>query len=323
MFGKGKDNSISITDTIKKLDEFAIASFYLGISTLPCLIHSPLREDNHPSFYLYYKDNKVFFKDFAKGDSGDIITLLSKLWGLNIHDTVIKIINIDKSSNIIIKKYGKKNVYKKSNIKLECKTRLWKKHDIEYWEQFGISLKWLKYVEVYPICNILLYKDNKKIILTADKYAYAYVEHKEGNCTLKIYQPYNTKGYKWTNKHDNSVISLWTKVPEYADNVCICSSLKDALCLWINSGIPSIAIQGEGYAISETAKKELLRRFKQVFICLDNDDVGLKNAEKLAEKTGFTNIVLPPFEGGKDISDLFKSVGKNEFNKIIKTQFKI
>jgi hypothetical protein len=265
----------------------------------------------------------VFFKDFAKGDTGDIITLLSKLWGLNIHDAVIKIINNDKSGNIILKKYGKKNVYKKSNIILRCKTRLWKKHDIEYWEQFGISLKWLKYAEVYPICNILLYKDNKKITLTADKYAYAYVEHKEGNCTLKIYQPYNTKGFKWTNKHDSSVISLWTKVPEYADNVCICSSLKDALCLWINSGIPSIAIQGEGYAISETARKELLRRFKQVFICLDNDDVGLKNAEKLAEKTGFTNIILPPFEGGKDISDLFKSVGKNEFNKIIKTQFKI
>lgn len=323
MFGKGKDNSISITDTIKKLDEFAVASFYLGISTLPCLIHSPLREDNNPSFYLYYKDNKVFFKDFAKGDSGDIITLLSKLWSLNIHDTVIKIINNGKSGNIIIKKYGKKNVYKRSNIKLECKTRLWKKHDVEYWEQFGISLKWLKYAEVYPICNILLCKDNKKIILTADKYAYAYVEHKEGNCTLKIYQPYNTKGFKWTNKHDSSVISLWTKVPEYADNVCICSSLKDALCLWINSGIPSIAIQGEGYAISETAKKELLRRFKQVFICLDNDKVGLKNAEKLAEKTGFTNIILPPFEGGKDISDLFKSVGKEEFNKIIKKQFKI
>lgn len=323
MFGKGKDNSISITNTIKKLDEFAVASFYLGISTLPCLIHSPLREDNNPSFYLYSKDNKVFFKDFAKGDSGDIITLLSKLWSLNIHDTVIKIINNGKSGNIIIKKYGKKNVYKRSNIKLECKTRLWKKHDVEYWEQFGISLKWLKYAEVYPICNILLCKDNKKIILTADKYAYAYVEHKEGNCTLKIYQPYNTKGFKWTNKHDSSVISLWTKVPEYADNVCICSSLKDALCLWINSGIPSIAIQGEGYAISETAKKELLRRFKQVFICLDNDKVGLKNAEKLAEKTGFTNIILPPFEGGKDISDLFKSVGKEEFNKIIKKQFKI
>lgn len=323
MFGKGKDNSISITNAIKKLDEFTVASFYLGISTLPCLIHSPLREDNNPSFYLYYKDNKVFFKDFAKGDSGDIITLLSKLWSLNIHDTVIKIINNDKSGNIILKKYGKKNVYKKSNTILKCKTRLWKKHDIEYWEQFGISLKWLKYAEVYPICNILLYKDNKKITLTADKYAYAYVEHKEGNCTLKIYQPYNTKGFKWTNKHDSSVISLWTKVPKYADNVCICSSLKDALCLWINSGIPSISIQGEGYAISETARKELLRRFKQVFICLDNDDVGLKNAERLAEKTGFTNIVLPPFEGGKDISDLFKSVGKNEFNKIIKIQFRI
>ena len=69
--------------------------------------------------------------------------------------------------------------------------------------------------------------------------------------------------------------------------------------------------------MSDTAISELKRRYKQVFICLDNDEPGLKDAQKLSEETGFTNVVLPPFNEGKDISDLMKSRGRNEFLKII------
>ena len=126
----------------------------------------------------------------------------------------------------------------------------------------------------------------------------------KSKCGRKIYQPFNKNGYKWSNRHDRSVISLWTKVPLQGDRICICSSLKDALCLWANTGIPSLAIQGEGYRMSDTAISELKRRYKQVFICLDNDEPGLKDAQKLSEDTGFTNVVLPPFNGGQDISEL-------------------
>ena len=84
-----------------------------------------------------------------------------------------------------------------------------------------------------------------------------------------------------------------------------------------NTGIPSLAIQGEGYRMSDTAISELKRRYKQVFICLDNDEPGLKDAQKLAEETGFTNVVLPKFEGGKDISDAFKILGKEKWLKLI------
>jgi hypothetical protein len=54
---------------------------------------------------------------------------------------------------------------------------------------------------------------------------------------------------------------------------------------------------------------------------LDNDEPGLKDAQKLSEETGFTNIVLPQFDEGKDISDLFKAKGKEEFIRIIKPLF--
>ena len=161
------------------------------------------------------------------------------------------------------------------------------------------------------------------MVFGADKYAYAYVEKKEGHITLKIYQPFNTKGFKWSNQHDGSVISLWTKLPKSGDKVCICASLKDALCLWANTGIPSIALQGEGYGISDTVIKELKERFTNVYILFDNDEAGLIDGEKLSKETGFTNIVLPKFEGGKDISDYYFILqDKQEFKKQMLNLFK-
>lgn len=323
--------SVTLSDILEKTTEANILSFYLGVTKIPCIISSPLRKDNKPSFGLYSPDGKrIYFVDFATRDRGGIFDLFCQMWNCNYREVLTRI-SKDMSKLCSI---GMPNVYKynpcsvkstfecRKNSDLQCKIRDWAPYDIEYWASYGISLEWLKYAEVYPISHKIITKGSERYVFRADKYAYAYVEHKEGKITLKIYQPFNKCGYKWSNKHDNSVISLWTKVPEYGEQICICSSLKDALCLWANTGIPSLAIQGEGYNMSNTAIGELKRRYKQIFICLDNDAPGLKDAKKLAEKTGFTNVVLPFFNEGKDISDLFKAKGKKEFLKIIKPLFK-
>jgi hypothetical protein len=326
---KGK-SSVTLSDILEKTTEANILSFYLGVTKIPCTIPSPLRKDNKPSFGLYSPNGKrIYFVDFATKDRGDVFNLLCQMWGCNFSEALTRISkDIPKLCSI-----GTSNVYKhipctvrstiecRKSTDLQCKVRDWASYDVEYWKSYGISLDWLKYAEVYPISHKIIIKDGHRYVFEADKYAYAYVEHKEGKVTLKIYQPFNKNGYKWSNKHDNSVISLWTKVPEYGEQICICSSLKDALCLWANTGIPSLAIQGEGYRISNTAISELKRRYKQIFICLDNDEPGLKDAQKLTEETGFTNVVLPPFNEGKDISDLYKARGKDEFLRIIKPLF--
>ena len=199
---------------------------------------------------------------------------------------------------------------------LQCRIRCWRQHDIEYWGSFGISLEWLKYADIYPISHKIVIKGSDRFTFAADKYAYAYVERKEGKVTLKIYQPFST-AFKWSNKHDRSVISLWTKIPESGEKSVICASMKDALCLWANTGIPAIAMQGEGYTMSDTAISELKRRYKEIYILLDNDEAGLEDARKLSESTGFTNLVLPDY-GYKDVSDLYKGLqDPNRFKQVI------
>ena len=315
MISKGR-KSEEYTD-ISSIREADIASYYLGIKSIPCLITSPLRQDRKPSFALFSNDGKeVGYIDYSTKEHGSIINLLMKLWNCTFNQAKERIANDlgNFNNNISIKSSSNSNIAirTKSDITLQCKIRDWRKYDIDYWNSYGISLQWLKYADVYPISHKIIIKDNIKSIFGADKYAYAYVEFKESKTTIKIYQPFNTNGFKWANNHDKSVISLWTKVPKDGNKICICSSLKDALCLWANTGIPALAIQGEGYNISNTAINELKRRFKRVYILLDNDEPGVKDSLILAEKTGFTNIILPKFENGKDISDYYKVLNNKE-----------
>lgn len=327
MISKGRESSEPIPN-LGDLSEADIAAYYFNIKSIPCLIHSPLRQDKKPSFALYSPDGKsVNYKDFSTREGGCIWTLLMKLWncgGVEVRRRIYNDLGRDSLGTAIgVGSYSRRGIKVNSYLDLQCKVREWRPYDLQYWGSYGISLNWLKYADVYPISHKIIVKDDISYVFGADKYAYAYVEFKEGRVTLKIYQPFNTNGYKWSNRHDKSVISLWTKVPRCGERICICSSLKDALCLWANTGIPSIAIQGEGYGMSDTAISELKKRFKHIYILLDNDKAGLEDAIKLSSRTGFTNIVLPQFSGGKDISDYYKVVNNREtFKETILKLFK-
>ena len=327
MISSGK-SSFTLDDVLRVASEAQIVSYYLGIQKVPCIINSPLRQDRHPSFGLYSPNGtEINYIDFSTRDSGTIFTLLKNMWNLDYPEVFKRICqDFSKfSSKATVTKSTKCDVTSQgssSNIDMKCKVREWKDYDLEYWASYGITLPWLKYANVYPISHKIIVKDGKEFVFGADKYAYAYVEFKEGKTTLKIYQPFNKRGFKWANKHDRSVISLWTKVPKIGDKICICSSLKDALCLWANTSIPAIAIQGEGYGISDTAISELKRRYKEIYILLDNDEAGLRDGEKLSASTGFINLVLPNINGAKDVSDLYKSLeNKKRFKNIILNLF--
>lgn len=317
-------SSISIAELKEKVSDADLVSYYLGVRKIPCIINSPLRKDNHPSFGLYSKDGKkINWVDFATKDKGSVYDLLCKMWHCSFKEMLDRIAkDLDKfNESTSVNAYVPCEVEstENSSTDLQVKVREWRDYDIKYWESYGVSLEWLNYAEVYPISHIIWIKGDNRYVMSAYKYAYAFVEHKEGRDTIKVYQPFAERKRKWVNKHDRSVISLWTKIPERGDKLVICSSLKDALCLWSNTGIPAVALQGEGYGISDTALTELKRRYKQIYILFDNDEAGLIDGKKLAAQTGFINVVLPPFEGGKDVSDLYKSKSLEEFLLIINT----
>lgn len=302
-----------------KVSEADVLGHYLGIKSIPCLIISPFRLDTKPSLAFYSPDgihiNYIDFGDMQ--NRGSFMTFFMKLWKLDYNSTIDKIVKeVVKRKNVAVSN-GKAATVPKVKIcgktELQCTVRSWEKHDIDYWKSYGIPLSLLKWAEVYPISHKIIKKDNKTMVFPAERYCYTFVERKDGRITHKFYQPFNTNGYKWQNNHDKSVLGLWTKLPEEGEQVCICSSVKDALCLISNMHIPCICLQGEGYPISNTAATELKRRFNYVFVCLDNDEPGKLDAFKLSQANNFINVQIPPFEGGKDISDYYKVFGEEKF----------
>lgn len=325
-------SSVSKAELFTRFSEVdVLTKVFHSITSLPCKISSPFRVDNNPSFSIYMGDNNhIYYKDFGdSNEHGGLLDLLCKYWKCTFNQCLDKIYSLmsegSQDSSLTLRPKQLKVLTRKETqeaTKLQIVKRPWHQYDREYWSSYGIELKWLRYVEVFPISyKIITKKDpetskTKTYIFSADKYAYCFVERKEGKVSLKIYQPFNTKGYKWCSKMDSSVIGLWNKIPKTGDRVVICSSLKDALCLRCQCNIPTLCLQGEGYNMSQTAVKELKKRYKKVFICFDTDAPGLADAEKLSQQTGFPFIV-PDLHGEKDLSDYYKSLqNKEEFKQI-------
>ena len=154
-----------------KISDADILSKYLGITQIPCVRQSTLRSDNRPSFGLYSPDGThINYIDFGTKDKGTTLTLLSKMWNTDTYNTIKKINDeiglISNSHGIItLNKSNNRVVVKKSvNTDLKCKIREWKDYDIKYWESYGISLKWLKLAEVYPISHKIIVKNNHNML---------------------------------------------------------------------------------------------------------------------------------------------------------------
>ena len=325
MVSKGTD-TISIDDVRRITTDYEVVNKYLGISVVPSNINSILREDKNPSLCIFpYKDS-LFFKDFGTNQSGNIYQLLSLYWNIPLNQVYRKIYNdftsVNYKSCCCKNKISKTIIKKKSNINIKVKIRDWKSWDIEYWSSYGISLKWLEYCDIFPISHIfLIHQNGEQLTISADKYAYVYIERKDNKVSLKIYQPYSTN-FKWMSKHDASVWDLWTKIPEKGDKLIITSSRKDALCLWANTGIPSLSLQGEGYVPKEKVINQLKERYNKIYVFYDNDfknkvNNGRNYGRILAEKFNLQQIEIPTEYKSKDPSDLYKNWGKEVFLNVI------
>ena len=321
--------SLSDRDIIKR---------YLGLDKIPCVISSPLREDDdRPSFSIYEKDGKIRWKDFGTGEGGNTITLMSKLWNVTYSEALVKM-KFDTDGTVphigLTRHYSGK-IHITSNSEIRVKTREWRDWDIEYWGKYGISRHMCEWCNVYPISHAFFKREDAKthkeqtICVPMDKYAYAYFEWKDDKQSIKLYQPFSEK-MKWLSKHDSSVWDLWRHAFAWAErksNECciITSSRKDAMCLWETLGVPCMSLQGEGYIPKPQVMNQVLKTFKTVYIWYDNDykhkqdNPGQENAKRLIEMyPNLKNICIPAKYKSKDPSDLVMNWGKNMLIEIWK-----
>ena len=301
-----------------RISEVQIAEKCLNLTKIPCLIRSPFREDKKPSFGVYEKNWKVYCKDFATGDFWDLQNLLCSLYNLDINDLCEHIINNHSLVPDIKVGYSCSPSENKNPTIIKSTEREWMSYDIDYWKSYGISRDWLEIANVHPISYFFI---NNQMYM-AEKYAYVYLEWKDGIETQKIYQPYNHNGAKWFSSYNSSIWSLWTKLPEKGDKLIITSSLKDALCLWENTGIPACSLQSESTYPKYKVVQQLKERFNNIFVFFDNDfdnieNPGRKFSNRLCEMYDLIKLEIPTKYMAKDPSDLMLFYGNKKFKEII------
>ena len=329
----GYPTSEMLLDTIFDYKtELDILNFYIGVDSLPAQILSPLRPDRNPSFNISYNENgNIRFYDFGgTNQKGGIFDLLMDLYKLTFQECLQKVYNeMILGHNLVKIKHNtsiKNNSVHKSEIsKINVKVRPLRTHDIEFWGSGGITEEWLSFGDIYPISHMFITKSGKDMVIPCEKYAYAYIEFKDGLPTYKIYQPFS-ENYKWLNNHDRSVWDLWSKLPETDENIIITSSRKDALTIWANTGIPSTSGQAESVTFKGNVMDQIKSRFKNVFVLYDNDfdkpeNYGRIYGKELADKHNLIQIEIPEFYESKDPFQFRqkhgKEIFKNTFNFLI------
>ncbi len=309
------------------LTDREITKRYLGIDRFPCSIVSPLREDDiRPSFSMQERGGSVLWKDFGTGAGGNIVKLMSLLWHVTYSEALLKMkLDVDgRIPRVQLERRYDGTLKVTGNSILKVKIRDWLDRDSEYWESYGIPVRFAAWCNVYPVSHAIFTTETdgrrRTTTVPMDRLAYAYFEWKDGKESIKLYQPYSAT-MKWVSKHSQSVWDLWKQAFVFAERksdaeVIITSSRKDAMCLWYNLGVPAMSLQGEGYLPKPQVMRQVLDRFKTVYLWYDNDfkhkddNPGQDNAAKLvALYPSLRNICIPSELGCKDPSDLVKTMG--------------
>jgi len=252
------------------------------------------------------------FKDFATNDTGDVVVLVMKMFGLGYKDAVHKIafdmklsaFNVDSTKQVFS---GITRLVEKTRVDLGIKTRPWMVKDRNYWSQFGIHKVTLEKFNVFPITHIF-YNDTA---VRASDLAYAYVETKDGRTSYKIYQPLEIRVKKWINNADYSVHQGYTQLAKHGELLVITKSLKDVMSLHDCPGVSAIGLQSESVTMKDSVMEEYKSRFKKVVCIFDNDAAGIKLSESFTKKYHIPHYFMPKIDGVKDFSDLVKAKGKD------------
>lgn len=313
---------ITLEEILKRTTEYDIYQYYL---TEPFkvgkIMSSPFREDKHPSFGIFKAkgNGHLMWKDHGADMHGKVTDFVKEKFCLTYSKALKKIWTDIIEKRLPPSPEGKRIQQSESNrdIVITIKRKNFTQNDDDYWNPFKLKRKDLKFFNVFPISQFWV-NDNPSWTYTKKNPMYAYKVFNR----FKIYRPLATdKKLKWRNNLSSYDIQGWEQLPEKASLLVITKSLKDVMVLR-KLGYYSISPSSETSLIPKTVIDECLKRFKKIIVLYDYDESGLKGAQKMKDKYGFENVVIPQhyFElyNVKDVSDFIKDFGKVKTKKILK-----
>lgn len=317
--------TLSKEEILKRVSEWDLWSYYIPGVKLGGSFLSPLRKEKDPSASLFVsRSGNILLKDFKLG-TFTIWSFLQEKYKLTYHECLLTI-NNDFNLGISSQKLGKPTMLYfgieqeekpklQSDFKeLKIKRRSWNNFDKNYWLQYGISVDFIeaRNHKVIPLDNFWI---NGELSYWHYEYNPAY-SYEFGNRLRKIYMPYNKKVRFIMNCKEN-IMQGEDDLPRTGDNLLITKSYKDVLFL-STQGYNSVSPQSESNTIPEEVIARYTKRFKNIYLLYDNDEVGINYSNKNCEKyTNLIQIFVPKESKCKDISDFYKKHKQIETSKLL------
>jgi len=288
-------------------------------------ILSPLESENNPSAgFFVAKTGQLLLNDFRLG-CFNIFSFLKFKHGWSVSDS-LKHIDQDwhlgyfdgKKLPVMKPKEELKGITEGSSKKIWVQMKPWEDFEIEYWNQYYISIETLKILHVFPISiywiqgkddELYCFKKQGKELLFCFDF---------GEQIYKIYKP-KANEFKWIFNGNSNVLMGIDSLPWLDDILIITKGLKETAILR-EIKLNSIGLQAETSFPDLLLIKQLKYRFKKIFYLADVDIPGLKSMEHAKNEYKWIPIVLPESTEYKDLADYSRLKGLKEVQELINKQ---
>ena len=318
MYGRKPVNKENVLEKVTSYDIFArYVSPFKKVGKHFC---SELRKDHNPTCVIGKVGNKLIYRDFSESETRDCFNYIMLKYGVGFQEA-LEMINLDFKLGLIPVKNitYTPTVTSISNFNIDDIERLpadirvtvrnWTRSDKPFWNgKYGITSKLLSKFRVYPLTGYWI--NGRYFKCGLNSYGFYFGKLEDGRESWKIYQPYEKKknegGHKFITNCPDFFIQGYDLLPETGDLLIITKSYKDVIVLDMIE-VPSISPNSESVYVDPNVIAELKLRFKDIWILYDNDETGIRGAEKLSEENNLPYFFMPI--DTKDPSDFLELYG--------------
>ena len=274
---------------------------------------SPFRVDNHFTVSFYKsKSDILYLHDFATNEHINCFQAVMKKFGCNYYEALDIIAKdfelVEGTSNVKEKPLNIKSLKETEPTEIQVQIKNYSNKELEWWKQFGISVKTLKKFHVFSIEHVFL---NGELKFTSSEqcpiYGYYFGKDKNGIEKWKIYFPLK-ENYRFLNNLSKKVLQGYHQLSKTGDLLVITKSMKDLMAMY-EFGIPAVSPNSETLFVDDKKLEEFKKRFKHILIIYDNDRPGLHNMWLIRKQHPELNYFYLPWYLAKDFTDSIKLVG--------------
>ena len=322
MFFSSLQPNITKDFILSKINQESIMQYYTGLDvSSKKLMLSPFRNDHKVTCSFYKsKSDILYLHDFATNEHINCFQVVMKKFNVNYYEALdiiakdfglIEGTHSNKTAPIIIQP-----LKETESARIQVQIKKYSNKELEWWKQFGISIKTLKKFHVFSIEHVFLNGELK--FTSSDKcpiYGYYFGKDKNGIEKWKIYFPLKTE-YRFLNNLSKKVLQGYHQLPKAGELLVITKSMKDLMAMY-EFGIPAVSPNSETLFVDDKKLEEFKQRFKHILVIYDQDRPGKHNMWLIRKQYPELNYFYMPWYLAKDFTDSIKLVGVENMKEYV------